>query len=190
MLQLETKRLLLRPFKENDIDDYYEYGSMKTVGPMAGWTPYLNKEIAKERLLIEIKKPYQFAIELKEEHKVIGSIEIMEVKRERYKGIKINENSKELGSIISEKYWGNGYMPEAIIEILEFCFYVLHVSVVYAGYVERNTQSVRLKEKCGFKTVGLVPNYRKWIDGTTSNLIAVGITKKEFELQFPHSHRK
>ena len=81
-------------------------------------------------------------------------------------------------------------MPEAIIEILEFCFNVLNVSVVYAGYVERNTQSVRLKEKCGFKTVGLVPNYRKWIDGTTSNLIAVGITKKEFELQFPHSHCK
>lgn len=184
MLQLETKRLILRPFRENDIEDFYEYGSMDNVGPRAGWSPYPNKESAMHRLSIEISKPHQFAIELKKEHKVIGSIEVMEVKKERYNNIEIEENSRELGSIISEKYWGNGYMPEAIVEILNYCFNVLQLSVVYAAYLERNAQSVRLKEKCGFKFVGKVLNYREWIDGTMSDLIAVGITKKEFETMF------
>lgn len=186
-MQLETQRLLLRQFRVSDIDDYYEYASMEKVGPMAGWIPYSNKEDAMQRLSIEIMKPHQFAIELKKEHKVIGSIEIMDVKKDRYKNIKIEENSKELGSIISEKYWGNGYMPEAIIAALKFCFNVLHVSVVYAGYLEKNTQSLRLKEKCGFKIVGKVPNYRKWIDGMTSDLIVVNITKEEFETMISHS---
>lgn len=181
MLQLETKRLLLRHFRESDLDDYYEYGSMEKVGPMAGWMPYPNKESAQQRLSIDMKKPYLFAIELKDEHKVIGSIEIMEVKREKYKGIVIEENAKELGSIISEHYWGNGYMPEAIIEVLKYCFYKLQVAVVYAGYLEKNSQSVRLKEKCGFNIVGKVLNFRKWIDGDFSDLILVSITKESFE---------
>lgn len=188
MLQLETKRLILRSFKENDIEDFYEYGSMDNVGPRAGWSPYPNKKSAMHRLSIETNKPHLFAIELKEKHKVIGSIEIMEVKKERYKNIKIEENSRELGSIISEKYWGNGYMPETIIEVLNYCFNVLQLSIVYAGYLEKNTQSARLKEKCGFNFVGKVCNYRKWIDGTISDLIVVGITKKEFETM--HSRRQ
>ena len=180
MLKLETKRLLLRNFEESDLSDFFEYCSMEKVGPMAGWKPYSDIESVKERLLYEISKPMQFAIELKAEHKVIGSIEVMDVKRERYKNIIIENNSKELGSIVSEKYWGHGYMPEAIMKILEYCFDELHLDVVYAGYVEKNTQSNRLKEKCGFKFIGKISNYRKWIDGTVSDLLAVSITKSEY----------
>jgi len=178
MLQFETKRLLLRQFGETDLADYYEYGSMEGVGPRAGWTPYPDIESARKRLSIDMKKQHLFAIELKDEHKVIGSIEIMEVKREKYKGIVIEDNSKELGSIISEHYWGNGYMPEAVIEILKYCFYKLQVEVVYAGYLEKNNQSVRLKEKCGFNIVGKVLNYRRWIDRDFSDLILVSIQKR------------
>ena len=37
MTQLETKRLLLRPFQENDAADLYEYARDPRVGPPAGW---------------------------------------------------------------------------------------------------------------------------------------------------------
>lgn len=32
---LETERLILRNFKESDLDDYFEYASMKEVVPIA-----------------------------------------------------------------------------------------------------------------------------------------------------------
>ena len=35
---LETQRLILREFKENDLTDFYEYASVDGVGEMAGWS--------------------------------------------------------------------------------------------------------------------------------------------------------
>ena len=34
---LKTERLILRPWKETDLDDFYEYASVDGVGVMAGW---------------------------------------------------------------------------------------------------------------------------------------------------------
>lgn len=187
MIQLATNRLILRQFKESDLDDYYEYGSMKEVGPMAGWAPFPNKEIAKNRLSIEIRKPYQFAIELKEEKKIIGSIEVKDVKKDRYKGIRIEDNSKEIGCVLSKKYWGKGYMPEAITATLKFCFCELHVSVVYASYLERNIQIGKMDGKCGLIIIGRILDDEIWIDGTPSVVNVVCITKERFEEMFFHS---
>lgn len=77
---LETERLILRNFKESDLDDCFEYASMKEVGPMAGWDPYTDKEKAHERLIYESNKPNQFALVLKSNNKVIGSVELMDCK--------------------------------------------------------------------------------------------------------------
>ena len=34
---IETERLILRPFREEDLGDFYEYASVEGVGEMAGW---------------------------------------------------------------------------------------------------------------------------------------------------------
>ena len=47
---LETQRLLLRPFKQTDLDDFYEYASVEGVGEMAGWKHHENKEQSLEIL--------------------------------------------------------------------------------------------------------------------------------------------
>ena len=40
-LYLETSRLILRPFAEEDAQDLYAYASHPEVGPPAGWKPHL-----------------------------------------------------------------------------------------------------------------------------------------------------
>ena len=40
---LKTKRLILRPWRNEDLDDFYEYASVDGVGQMAGWLPHENK---------------------------------------------------------------------------------------------------------------------------------------------------
>ena len=34
---IETERLILRSFKQADLDDFFEYASVEGVGEMAGW---------------------------------------------------------------------------------------------------------------------------------------------------------
>ena len=36
-IKLETERLVLRAFKDSDLNDFYEYASEDGVGEMAGW---------------------------------------------------------------------------------------------------------------------------------------------------------
>lgn len=75
---IETERLILRNYRLDDLEDYWEYVQMPNVGPRCGWPTYTDKEKAKERLKFETTRPLQFAIELKDTHKVVGSIELME----------------------------------------------------------------------------------------------------------------
>ena len=37
---LETERLILRPWREDDAEDLYTYASDPEVGPPAGWPPH------------------------------------------------------------------------------------------------------------------------------------------------------
>ena len=72
-MKLETKRLLLRNYKDTDLEDYWEFVSQANVGPRCGWGVYTDKQKAAERLKYEISKPLQFAIVLKEKNKVFDT---------------------------------------------------------------------------------------------------------------------
>jgi len=176
----ETERLILRNFKETDFDDYWEYAKDERVGPRAGWKAYTDPEKARERVLIEASKTNQFAIVLKSENKVIGSVELMECKKDRYKNLDIEEGAKEIGAVLSYDYWGQGYMPEAVKEIMRYAFEELGVPVIYCGHAKANTNSGRLQEKCGFRVVGELANYREWVDGTVTSLIERKMTREEY----------
>ena len=41
---LKTQRLVLRPWRESDLDDFFEYASVDGVGEMAGWAHHKTKE--------------------------------------------------------------------------------------------------------------------------------------------------
>ena len=45
---LETNRLLLRPWREDDAEVLYRYASDPEVGPPAGWQPHTSVENSRE----------------------------------------------------------------------------------------------------------------------------------------------
>ena len=57
---LKTERLILRPWRQEDLDDFYEYASVDGVGQMAGWLPHESKELTQMILdsFIEGKKTF------------------------------------------------------------------------------------------------------------------------------------
>jgi RimJ/RimL family protein N-acetyltransferase len=178
---LETERLILRNYQKEDLQDYWEFASSPEVGPRAGWPAHTDINETKERLEeVEMNKEYQFAIVLKEENKVLGSIEIMDIKETRFDGLNIPEGSKEIGYVLNDKYWGRGIMTEALNEITRFVFEDLNAPAIAICHAKANVGSGKVQDKCGFKIVGVRLNYRTWIDGTVTSLIQRVMTKDEY----------
>ena len=148
-MELQTKRLILRAWKESDAEALYKYARNPNVGPIAGWTPPTSVENSREIIKAVLSAPETYAVVLKETGEAVGSIGIMTVRSEIHSA-KIANNECEIGYWIGEPYWGQGLIPEAIREILRHAFEDLHLSSVWCGYYDGNEKSRHAQEKCGF----------------------------------------
>ncbi len=149
-LQIETPRLLLRPFDKSDLTDLYTYASVEGVGELAGWKHHESIEESQAILDIFIREDKVFALVEKTSGKVIGSFGIekygMEEALTEFNGYL----GRELGFVLSRDYWGQGLMPEAVNAVKDYLFSVLHYDFLLCGYFQSNRQSRRVQEKCGF----------------------------------------
>ena len=135
---LKTERLLLRPWKESDLEDHFAYASVDGVGQMAGWKPHGSREESRKILDSFIQKKKTFALEYGT--KVIGSLGIEEYDEERFPELS-ERKCREIGYVLSREYWGRGLMPEAVREALRYLFEELGLDAVLCGHFLRNTQS-------------------------------------------------
>ena len=147
---LTTDRLTLRPWRESDLSDFYEYASVDGVGQMAGWNPHRNVEESKMILDSFIKHKKTFALEHK--GKVIGSLGIEEYSEENYPELGALQG-REIGYVLSKAYWGQGLMPEAVKAVIDWLFNEVQLDFIIVGHFDRNAQSKRVVEKCGFQYI-------------------------------------
>lgn len=160
---LETEHLILRPFKEADLDDFYEYASVPGVGEMAGWDHHRSREESKRILGMFISEKNIFAVVYKENNKVIGSLGLHGSWANNdpdHSGLKV----KEIGYVLSKDYWGHGLMPEAVKEVIKYCFDTLGLDALTICHFVTNSQSKRVIEKCGFTFVKESVYYSKQTD--------------------------
>ena len=150
---LETERLILRPWREDDAEELYKYASDREVGPPAGWPPHTSVENSLEIIRTVLSAPETYAVCLKESGKPIGSI-----------GFHRNDLAEandeyELGYWIGKPFWGQGLIPEASREMLRYAFEDLGMNRIWCGYYDGNEKSRRVQEKLGFvyqrKTEGI-----------------------------------
>ena len=183
---IETERLILRPFKQSDLDDFYEYASVEGVGEMAGWKHHENKEKSQSILDLFITEDKTFAIVLKENNKVIGSLGVEEYGMEQALSEFFEYQGREIGYVLSKDYWGQGLMPEAVKAVIDYLFNVQKLDFLTCGYYEFNNQSKKVQEKCGFK------QYRKLVMETRLGTKEQGILNllvnpnKNIKLIFSH----
>jgi len=147
---LTTDRLTLRPWRESDLPDFYEYASVDGVGQMAGWNPHRN--VGESRMILGsfIKHKRTFALEYK--GKVIGSLGIEEYSEENYPELDALQG-REIGYVLSKSYWGQGLMPEAVKAVIDWLFNAVQLDFIIIGHFDRNAQSRRVIEKCGFQYI-------------------------------------
>ena len=150
-VRIETPRLILRPWRETDLEDFFEYASVPDVGEMAGWKHHRFIEESKMILDSFIGHKKTFALELKESGKVIGSLGLEEMDPDPLEGERLG---REIGYVLSKDYWGRGLMPEAVQAVIDYCFDVLHLDYLTCGHFTRNDRSRRVIEKTGFTFFG------------------------------------
>jgi ribosomal-protein-alanine N-acetyltransferase len=93
-----------------------------------------------------------FAIVLKENKKVIGSLGIHD--RSDLSTDYEADVQREIGYVLSKKHWGKGLMPEATRAAIRYAFDELGADVLWCGHFLINPQSQRVIEKTGFKYYG------------------------------------
>ena len=176
---INTKRLILRPWREEDVDDLFCYASVDGVGQMAGWMPHKDPDESHEILKGFIEGKKTFALERR--GRVIGSLGIEEYCEEwfpEYGALRC----RELGFVLAKDQWGKGLMPEAVDAVNCWLFDKMALDAVFCGHFDWNRQSARVQEKCGFHEIYKAEKYMKQI-GKTENVVVTLLTKEDFILR-------
>lgn len=150
-MTLNTTRLILRSFKQDDLNDFFEYASINGVGEMAGWKHHHSLDETQMILNMFINNDNVFAICLKDTNKVIGSIGVEKYGMEEELSEFNNYQGREIGYVLSKSFWGQGIVPEACKALINYLFNELNLDFLICGFYDFNKQSKRVQEKLGFK---------------------------------------
>jgi len=148
---LETQRLLLREFDEEDALAYFELGSDPRVIRYTGAPILTSLEQALDVLRTRPLADYQkygygrWACVLKDESEFVG-----------WAGLKFLEDIGEIdvGYWLRPEYWGRGLATEAAAACLRYGFEHLQMQYIIAFVDPENVASVHVLEKIGMSRVG------------------------------------
>lgn len=156
--ELDTERLLLRKISVNDAEDMYNnWASDDIVTKYVTWPTHQNVEETKGLLKMwekeyENDNCYRWAIELEEEKKLIGSIDVCRISEE-------NETA-EIGYVISRDYWNKGIVTEAAKRVVEYLLKEAGFYRIEAQHHLDNPASGKVMQKIGMKYEGIIRGAR------------------------------
>jgi RimJ/RimL family protein N-acetyltransferase len=184
---IETERLILRPFTENDAADAYEYLNKPTVRCFASMKVNSLDE-AREAVLERAKDvEFYFAIVLKESGKVIGEIDAMPEPNAPSGESKVFDTFSPCW-MLNTAHQGKGYAFEAAKAFFNYLFREKGARRIYAYTEDYNLPSQKLCEKLGMRQEGLFREFISFVNDADGNPIyentmQYAILKKEWDAQ-------
>ena len=172
---IETDRLILRPYKLEDINDVVEGLNNLNVSKWMAFVPYpYTEEDAKEFIENSLKNNlYNLAIVLKENNKVIGGTQ--------YRNIDLIQGTASGGIWLNEKYHGHGYGSEAWGARIKYAFETLGLRRLENGFFEGNERSWNMQKKFGYQIEGMRrQKYKCLSTGKIVNEYVTGLLKEEW----------
>ena len=151
---LETRRLILRRFREEDAEDMYRnWASDPEVTRFLTWPAHTGPEVSLAVLKSWIPRYedggfFNWAVEWKENGSAIGNISV----------VKLNEAAEaaDLGYCLSRAFWGRGIMPEALRAVIGYLFDEAGLNRIAACHDVNNPKSGRVMEKAGMRKEGIL----------------------------------
>ena len=151
-VQLETDRLILRPFTSKDaLPMFRNWASDEEVTRFLTWPTHKDVEVTGRVIAdwckgYEAPDYYQWAIELKEIKEPIGSIAAVKTDD--------RTESATIGYCIGRRWWRQGITSEALREVIRFFFEEVGMNCVNACHDPRNPHSGRVMRSCGMALEG------------------------------------
>ena len=174
---METERLILRAARLQDAEDMLELRNSEYVLKYNCMS-----KVSIEQLQEQVKKDMEssstFYIELKENNKPIGAIDI-DTDTLRYQ-----VNSLCISYYLGEEYSSQGYMTEALREIIRYAFEERQAEVLSVRVFKDNIASRRLAEKLDFVYEGCIRRCIKGYEGIIYDDMIYSILKEEYEAHF------
>jgi len=154
-LNLETDRLQLRPITERDIAAYekhfIDYEVIRHLSSKIPW-PYpeggVRDWVCGHVLPGQGKDRWNWGIYLKNNpDEMIGGVELWRPGTPENRGFWLGRH-----------HWGNGYMTEAVVAVMDCAFFQLEFESLVFSNAKGNDQSARIKEKTGARLLRTQPN--------------------------------
>jgi RimJ/RimL family protein N-acetyltransferase len=175
---LETERLVLRPFRDEDLPALHAMHSDEVV---VRWLYHEVRSEQEVRDLLERKKFgaalteegqwLSCAITLRESGEVVGDLSLHWVSREHRCG--------EVGFILAPAHQRRGYTTEAAAALLPFAFESMGWHRLIGRTEARNTGSARVLEKLGMRLEAqLVEN--EWVKGEWQSELVYALLDREW----------
>ena len=182
---IETERLILRSFTENDAADAFEYLHEPMVHCFACMKTETMEDARKAVLDRAKDGEYYFAITLKENGKVIGEIDAMPEATDP----DVENAARDTFSpcwMLNPEYHGKGYAYEAAHAFFDYLFTQKGARRIYAYTEDYNVESQKLCEKLGMRREGFYLEFISFVNDEDGNPIyentyEYAILKKEWE---------
>jgi RimJ/RimL family protein N-acetyltransferase len=147
---VKTARLILRPFKKDDLTALHSFQSRPDVTRYLPWEPRTRAESAKalaEKIentdLTEPGQKLSLAVELVETGELIGELTLLWTSAE--------DGCAEIKVVFHPKHHGKGYAAEATAELLRLGFEDLELHRIMGRCDARNIASASLLEGLGLR---------------------------------------
>ncbi len=156
MVKIETKRLILREYKESDWKAVHLYGQQENILIYEAWGPNSEEQTKAfiEKSINERKenprKAFELCVTLKYDGKLIGGCGFRIKKENRIRG--------DFGYIINPDFWNKGFATEASKGLLDYMIKQYNITEIEATCDILNLQSQRVLEKCGLQKIKEIKN--------------------------------
>lgn len=168
-MYLETARLVIRDWRAEDLADAQEIFSDPEV--MALCEPPYSPERTAEALEYFAASGIAFAVELKDEGKVIGHALFKQLPGEA-------EGVYEIGWIYNRRCWRRGYALEAASALVDYGFSELGLHKICAETIDAR-RSVPLMERLGMRREGVLRRHALAPDGSWADVYWYGLLAGE-----------
>ena len=163
---------------KNYVKAYANWCSRDAVARYVVWEKHKNELETKELFDYWIKQyddndTYRWIIEYKENHEVIGTIDVAK----KF----IMFDTCEIGYCMSDDYWNKGIMTETLKAVIKYLFEECQAETICADYLELNPASGKVMEIAGMKYEGIQRKRVLDKDGIRNDLISCSILKDEYK---------
>ena len=149
---LETERLILRKFRDDDFNDFCDFAMDDEMSRMMGRDRLRNRADARLTFLwLKNRQERGYALELKSIGRVIGNLTVTQVPRFTHVDRYLEEyRGRSLSFSISRHFRRQGLMEEAVRAVIDALF-AEGMDYIQCGSFEFNTASRNLQKKLGFQ---------------------------------------